>query len=238
MVIGWRSGKPVGVGKELWALSLVLHLSCRGCLARCGCCEECGGGRRCAFPLPGPPWAISAGPVAFPCSITQGKAEMKPGGPQTELCGCFIMCLLGTLRGTLVQYLGFLLTLPKGRGLVARSPGDFPLPRFGSRHTWQSPTGPAVFRVPGLSPEQGVSLLVEVVGGARSQQLRGEPEEPRIFSLCSEQRVLPTPMAQPGAGEAAHVAWLHPSWVSEVSSPLGAPFPPLGMGMASGLLRR
>lgn len=44
----------------------------------------------------------------FLLSGTQAKAEAKLGGPQTEPCGYFKMCLLRTVQGVFVQHLGFL----------------------------------------------------------------------------------------------------------------------------------
>lgn len=67
---------------------------------------------RCTCPLPGPPWAALAsseiGPVIFfSSSVTQEKVEMKLGVSETELCGCFKMCLLRTHQGAVCAISGF-----------------------------------------------------------------------------------------------------------------------------------
>lgn len=85
-------------------------------------------------PPPAPPWTISASsetsPVIFLLpSIPWGKAELKLGAPQTEPCRLFQnVPAQDPPEGGLcnIRSSFFLFICLRGRGVVARSPGDFP----------------------------------------------------------------------------------------------------------------
>lgn len=103
---------PLPLGTELEAQ--FLHLSSRGRVRTVwdGVVKRVVVAARCTCPLPGPPWAALAsseiGPVIFfSSSVTQEKVEMKLGVSETELCGCFKMCLLRTHQGAVCAISGF-----------------------------------------------------------------------------------------------------------------------------------
>lgn len=135
-------------------------------------------------PCQGPLGSLSPDtrPVTSLLSSTQGKAEVKPGGPQTEPCGYFKMCLLRTVQGVFVQHLGLLSVFFKsaeGQGWLQK-PRGLSSSKFwvtahlargllssGSRSRFQ---------------ELVVSALVEIVGGRSAvSAVMGELEEPRVF---------------------------------------------------------
>ncbi|XP_058574895.1 uncharacterized protein LOC131505395 [Neofelis nebulosa] len=100
-----------------------------GVVATHGACLDLG-----TPPTPAPPWTISASsetsPVIFLLpSIPWGKAELKLGAPQTEPCRLFqnVPAQDPTEGGLCnIRSSFFLFICLRGRGVVARSPGDFP----------------------------------------------------------------------------------------------------------------
>lgn len=78
-------------------------------------------------------------------------------GPKRNCAGYFIMCLLGTLRGAVVQYLGFLFLVQsaEGQGGGCQRPRGLSSSRFWVTAHLAVSHGPAVLRVPALSPELG-----------------------------------------------------------------------------------
>lgn len=177
LAVGREDALPLGIELE----AQFLHLSSRGRVRSVwdAVVKSAVVAAHCTCPLPGPPWAALAssenGPVIFLLSsVTQGKVEMKLGVSKTELCGCFKMCLLRILQAHClcniwIFLFHFFFICLRGRGMVARSSGDFPPPRFVSQ---QSSMGPAVFRGPAK-----FSRACGQLGGGR-----GGAEEPSLSS--------------------------------------------------------
>lgn len=100
-------------------------------------------------------------------------------------CAC-----LGPSGGCLCNIWVFFLTLPPGRGAVARSPGNFLVHVSGHGTRGRLPRGLLSSGSRSCLPSGG-QLIGRSSGRSSALAVMGGPEEPRVLSLCEEQRGLP-----------------------------------------------